>query len=508
MLVILDGWGLSSSWAGNAIAMNNPPNFSSYWREYPHKVLQAYAQEGGKNTPITDSRYAHATIAAGRNVPQDREIIDQTIVDNSFYRNKVLLEAIDYAKKKASNLHLIGLISDGVIHSKIEHLIAIIELAHRQNFSRVYLDIITDGINTGPMTAMSFIGKVQRKIAEGDVGQFASVVGRSFAMPQGSDIKSISRVREMLIESKADHTETIQDAIKRAYQKGLNDAKISPTLINTSEGIVNIKNNDALIFFNFRSEPIKKLVRALIEPTLASLFVTTFTRYFRKLNTQVAFPRAPLSDILPEVLAKFQKTDLRISESVKKPQITTFFNGFRTEPYACEEDWIIPSVETPNFNQIPAMRGKEIVRAAQDAIRQGKYDFILINFPNTDTIAHTGNILATGQAVRAVDGFLKSIVDAALQTGGAVCVSADHGIAEEIKPKTGSHSLNPVPFILISRERKRDLIHGALAIPASTLSKMIGIKESIIDIAPTILELMNLPKPASMSGHSLLNKLD
>lgn len=508
----MDGWGLSPSWAGNAIMMNNPPNISSYWRIYPHKVLNSYAQDSRSNTIITDSRYAHETISAGRNIPQDREYIDEEIENHNFYRNQTLKAAFDFAKKNDSNVHYIGLLSDSKIHSKIEHLLALIEFANRNNFKRLFLDLIIDGENS--TQCLKLIDQIRTKIAETGCGQFSSVTGRNYAMANERNLENIADTNLMLTEAKAPHADSIEEAIKHSQEKCFKNADIKPTLIKNNDGIVTIKANDSVIFFNFRADKIGTLTRTFIDPNLKLPFwkpniinniqITTFTRYFKSLNTQVAFERPPLSDILPELLAKFQKSDLRITETVKKSHVTTFFNGGREDKFSLEERKILPSIKN-NLN--PEMSGTQITLESIKAIKSLKYDFILINFPNADTIAHTGNIRATGQAILAVDRYVGQIADACMSVGGAVLITADHGIAEEMRQKSG-HSFNPVPFIFIAKDKKRDLLQGALAIPSSTLSKIIGAKENLTDITPTILEMLNIPKPEAMTGHSLLGKLE
>lgn len=508
----MDGWGLSSSWAGNAILMNNPPNISSYWRIYPHIILNSYAQGSQSNNIITDSRYAHETISAGRNILQDREYIDKEIQNHNFYRNQTLKAAFDYAKKNDSNVHFVGLLSDSLIHSKIEHLLALIEFAHRNNFTKVFLDLIIDDENTSQ--CFKLIDKIRTKITETGCGQFSSISGRNYAMAGQTNLKNIAETNLMLTQEDSPHADSIEEVFQRSGRKNLNNADIKPTLIKNNDGLVNIKTNDSLVFFNFRPDKIAILTRTFIDPSLKlpfwqsniikNIFVATFTRYFKSLNTQVAFPREPLSDILPELLAKYQKSDLRISEDYKKSHVTTFFNGGREDKFSLEERIIIPSNKNKLF---PEMSGVQITSEAIKAIKSLKFDFILINFPNTDALAHTGNIKATGQAVLAVDRFVGQIADACISVDGLALISADHGIAEEIKPRIG-HSFNPVPFILIAKDKKRNLIQGALAIPSSTLSKIIQVKESLTDIAPTILELLNIPKPDAMTGHSLIKKLE
>lgn len=483
---------------------------SSYWRTYPHKVLCAYAQENSANVPITDSKFAFETIAAGRYIPQDREYIDEKIKSRNFFRNQKLKSAVEYAKKNNTSLHLVGLISSTEYYSKIEHLLGVLEFCHRNNFSHVYLDLILDNQSASEM--LKLVSKIRRKIFETGCGQFSSVCGKNFAFTDVNASSNIIETSLMFSEGKANFSDSIEKAINNSLDKHIAPCDLKPTLIRNNDGIVYFKEKDSIIFFNFNPANIRTLVRTFVDQNfklsryipkiIPNLMVSTFTKYFKNLNTQVIFERETLSSVLPEIFAKFQKTNLRISEQKNEQHITTFFNGGREEPFLGETRII---VETERKIR-PQMNGAKITLQALAAIKSQNYDFILIDYPNVDALAHTGNIRVTGQAVLAVDKFLGQLVDSLTSTGGALIVTADHGIAEEMNKPT--HSFNPVPFVLIAKNIKRDLIQGALAIPSSTLAKIIGAKESLADIAPTILELMGLPKPEAMTGHSLLNKLE
>lgn len=496
--------------------MNNPPNFTNYWREYPHKVLKAFAQEGKLPTKITDSKFGHSTIGSGRIVLQDNDLINRAISDKSFYRNRRLNASFDYAKKNHQNVHLIGLLSDAAVNANINHLVALIELAYRKSFKDLFLDVIADGINSPVGKLPEFIAKIKEKFQEAGLGKISSISGRDYAMTNipGKMIE----VFQMLVNGQAEMVDSAEETIKRAYRSGLSDYQIKPTLIKDENGINTLKNGDVIIFFNFRPEKIKLFARVLIDPnfqkelglkkTVTELYVVTFTKYFKTLNTQIAFERAQLSQTLPEMLARYQKRNLRIAEKLKEMHVTYFFNGGRLEPFAYEERHIFESLKPKDFSRSPAMSGAIITKDAIAAIKSGYYDFILINFASADTLAHSGNIGLTGRAVLAIDKFIGQIVEANLSQNGITLISADHGIVEQIKGAKTAHTTNPVPFIMISKEKKRDLIKGALTNPFSMLSKLISPVESLTSVAPTILELLNIPKPPLMTGHSLLNKLE
>ncbi len=490
--------------------MSEPPNISQFWRQYPHKVLLAFGQEENKEE-IINSELAYMTIAAGRKIYQDQRIIDRAIADNTFYRNKILISTFEYAKKNRSAVHLIGLLDNG-LYSQINHLTALLELANRMNFKNVYLDLISTTSESVQTT--DYLTQIQRKIDEVGLGQITSIVGKNFAMT--NNLNSLVKVSQMIIDGNADKADTVEWATKTAHKKGLSDSEIEPTLIRTPEGIITLRANDACIFFNFSSSLIKKYARILIDPQfrlprwqakiIPGVEVTTLTKYFKTLNTQIAFARPLLNETLAEVFAKYQKSNLRIGEQVKAEHLTTSFNGGREDPFSYEERNIIPSLKPTDFHRHPELSGAKITELTKSAIASKKYDFICLNFPNPDILAHGGNITAATKAVKAVDNFVGQIVEA--NTEGAIIVVGDHGIVEEMKGPRTRHTANPVPFILIAKDRKRDLLRGALTIHYSTLAKLIGIKENLTDVAPTILELMNLPKPTAMTGHSLLNKLD
>jgi len=501
--------------------MNHPLTINQYWREYPHKVLQAYGQESAKGKIISNSRLGHMMIAAGRQIPQELEIINQSILDKSFYRNQTLLDCFKYAREHNSSIHFLGMISDAGVNSHINHLMALFEMAHRQNFSRIYVDAITDGLDA-KTSALKFIDKINKKIKEIGLGHISSVIGRNWVMLRRPNFPKLEKVYQALVEGKAPEANTTEEAISQNYQAGGNDADIPPTLVQIKGSPQTIKANDVVIFFNFRGDRSKELAKLLSgqlhklfwRPKLPQdLLLATFVRYSKVLTGPVIFPRKPLTDILPSILGQYQKRNLRLTESIKRPHVTYHFNGGRLEPFPHEERQILPTSETESFALTPAMAGAKITRTAIEAIRSKRYDFILINFPNADIVGHTGNIIAAGQAIKAVDGFLKKIVEANLAAGGATIISADHGNVEQMGRREGAgeakaHTFNPVPFILVAADRKKNLIQGALSIPYSTLSKIVTAKNNLADIAPTILELLNLPRSEVMTGHSLLNQLE
>lgn len=520
----MDGWGISPSWGGNAIAVNSPQNMNRLWRDYPHKVLQAFTMVAGKYGVVGDSRLGHSTIAAGRRLPQELEVISEAINNNSFYRNKVLIAAIDHCKKYNSNLHLLGLLSMGGVHSYLSHLQALLEFCLRQNFDRVYIDAITDGIDSGQYDGLSFVEKINQKITETGLGKFSSLIGRVYAMDRVDDFNKTLKAFELLTEGKGKRATSITQAIAEAYRDDLNDFTISPTTITNNYKITPIKDNDAVIFFNFRADRSQQLSKMLLNDgarrmfwkpkVIKNLYFVTFIDYGGNLPAHVAFPKKNVPQTLGEVLAIRQEKQLRVAESEKEAHVTSFFNCGKDEPFIGEQRRIIPSRKTDDAAKDPEMQATKITQVVNSAIKSRAYDFILVNLANVDMISHTGNMMAAGRAIQSVDKAVGILTSENLKAGGATIITADHGNIEEmvkINPRQdpeNKHTLNPVPFILVTPDNKKNLLKSAISSSYFSLSKIVTAKETLADIAPTIMELMEVPKPEEMTGHSLLNRLE
>jgi len=524
VLIILDGWGLSPSWGGNALAVANPINMNRLWRDYPHKVLQAFTMVAGKYGVVGDSRLGHSTIAAGRRIPQDLEIISEAIAKRRFYKNKILIEAINHCIKHKSNLHLIGLLSIGGVHSHLRIVSALLELCWREKFKDVFLDLITDGIDGGANDTLNLIEDIQTKIKETGIGQFSSLVGRFYAMDRSDNFKLTRKAYELWVEGKGQIASTVSQAISQSYRLGFNDFNLPATLIQNIGKTHLIQDDDAVICFNFRGDRSVQLVKMLTgtgghqifwkPKKLSNLFFVTFTEYQKGLPVKVAFPRKEAKETLGEILASHEQKQLRVAESEKTAHVTTFFNCGHDTPFPREERKIVPSLSGVNPAKNPELSAPQIAREVLKAISSNKYDFILVNFANVDILSHSGDFRAAGTAIRTVDSLTSTIAESAVSAGGAAIITADHGNIEQMiklnpqQDPEARHTLNPVPFILVTKEGKKDLIKGAVSTPYSTLSKIITAKETLADIAPTILELLGLPRPEVMTGHSLLNKLE
>lgn len=528
ILMILDGWGLSPLWGGNALAMSSPKNMDSLWRHYPHTVLQALSAISTDDV-VGDSRLGHTLIGAGRPVESNYSLINKEIKSRRFFKNSALVGAIDWAKKNNSNLHLIGLISDGGIHSHIDHLFTLLRLAREKDFNRIYIDAITDGVDSGPTDALDYIEKLQNKMRDLKIGEFSSIAGRNWAMDRDKRWDKIETYYNTIIkfEKKTKTYTSIETAIKENYQAGNNDDFVLPGLIADKEGKTHpIKKNDALIFFNFREDRTRELVQVFVDnkfrdflwrpQRIEDLYVATFVNYQRDLPAKVAYDSKNLPETLSEVLSKINFKQLKIAESQKYAHVTYFFNGGNEDTFIGEERIIIPSPNVKSFAETPAMSAKTVAKEAIKAIKRNNYDLIVVNFANIDILAHTGNIAATGQAIQVVDKLVNEIAEAGLKVNSNIIITADHGNAEQMvqlksvlsEERETQHTLNPVPFILINNTNRKDLLKSAITHQPNALSKIIQAKDTLADVAPTILEIMGVPKPKQMTGHSLLNRLE
>ena len=509
--IILDGWGISPNWQGNAISIGQPKFINNLWREYPHKVLIGYDQERSEFCTVSDSRHAFTEISAGTPIFQDQEIIDNSIKDKSFYKNRTFLDCIKYARENNSSIHLIGVLSDVGFHSHISHIKALIELFHRNNFSRVFVDAILDGVDTDKIEGLSFLKDIQSKFFEVGLGSISSIVGRNWAI--GNNPQKTSKTLDMLYNQKAEKAKNFESALNHFYKRNIFDSNIPPTMIKVQDSFQTIKESDVVIFFNYRAEPIKNFVSMFLEYPNRSenIMVATFSKYSKKLMIPTAFPRSSNSDVLPAIFAKYNKKNIRITEKSKESHITTFFNGGRSEPFGGEERIIIDS----NKNKDDFMMNTpNMTNAVINVLRSKKFDFILVNYPNADKIAHTGNIKIASETVKFLDTEIKKVVGNTINMGGAVILMSDHGNIEQIEVKKNIrksktiHTTNPVPFIFITKKNKKNLLQGALTSPFSALSKIVLAKNTLSDVAPTILEIMELPKSDSMIGHSFYKYLE
>ena len=525
VLIILDGWGLSPSWGGNVINMTNPPFVNSLWRDYPHLILQAFKEIGKTYGKVGNSEIGHGLIGSGRTLEQEIDRIDKTISNGQFFKNQTFVDVCDYVKNKKSSLHLMGLISDGAIHSHINHLYSLINLAKKQGVEKLYIHAFLDGQDTKPTSGIVFLTQLQAFLKEKHIGKISTLSGRFFAMDRDGHWDRTQRAYQALTKGKGIIEESPLHAIVQMYKKGFNDTAFPPVIIKTDVGKTIskdqlIKDRDGVIFFNFREDRVRQLTRAFVDPSFRpfwcfkkpKVMFVAFTKYISNLPVKIAFPPIEIKNCLTEIISKNGLRQLHIAESEKYAHITYFINCGKEEPFKNEGRIIVSSPRIDSFDKVPEMKTKEVVDKIISSLK--KYDFIVSNFANVDIVGHTGNIIAAGEAVKSIDNNLERLTKEILEKNGILIITADHGNAEQMihlqdtgDPET-LHTLNPVPFILVGNKFKKKKITIIGNIGVKTILKdIIGTKHNLSDIAPTILELLKLSKPEEMTGESLLNTL-
>ena len=524
VLAILDGWGMSAAWGGNAISMSGPTTMNSLWRDYPHAVLQAFRQAAGNFKMIGNSEIGHSSIGAGKIVFQDLERISRSIEDKSFFQNPVLVEACRYALSYNSSLHLVGLVSDGGIHSHIDHLYALLRLAKFYNLPKVYIHVITDGLDTEQNSAIDYVANLEKMMAEIGIGQIATVTGRQFAMNRDDQWENISKAVGAMTQGVGSYSISAIDAIKKAYASGITDQFIPATVIKTDVGpVATIKDNDSIIFFNYRPDRARELTIALLgmhniglrHRAAANTYFAAFTTYFLpqaiQSRVKVAFSGEQIDTTLGKLISDAGLKQFRIAESEKYPHITYFFNCGQEVEFPGEDRVIIDSANVKTFAEKPEMEAQQIADKLVKALQSEKYNFLLANFANVDSVGHSGDLMTTTQAVAVVDEVIKQLADAVLKMDATLIITADHGNAEQMIQVTSGHdretfhTLSPVPFILVRNKLKGK--NKRLLSSGEILAQMVASKNSLADIAPTILELMGIDKPKSMEGNSLLSDI-
>ncbi len=509
ILIILDGWGIAPPGPGNAISLAQTSNFDKYWAAYPRTQLKASGKAVGlPKGEDGNSEAGHLNLGAGAVVYQDLPRINFSIADGSFLQKKALKDACKHVKDNNSDLHLMGLVG-GEVHASREHLYALLWLCKQEGIdsNKVKIHIFTDGRDAPPRSALTVLSEVEQKIKSIGIGEVASVIGRYYAMDRDRRWERIKKAYQVLVNAEGPEYKSGFDTIEASYKEGTTDEFVKPAVIVDANGKPKgkIKNNDSLIFFNYRADRARQLTKALISPSFEpferpnrpdNLFYVTMTEYEEGLPVSgVAFPPQKVELPLGRVLSEQNKRQLRTAETEKYPHVTFFFNGEREDPFPGEDHILIPSPKVPTYDKKPEMSAQQIAEVAKKKI--GNYDFILINFANPDMVGHTGDLQAGIKAVETTDNCLGQIVKKALSINGVCLVTADHGNAEEmLNPQTGEidteHSSNPVPFIAVGSPdqvgERRELMAGVLA-----------------DIAPTTLALMGIRKPSQMTGRDLLS---
>jgi 2,3-bisphosphoglycerate-independent phosphoglycerate mutase len=543
LLVVLDGWGIATPGPGNAITLANTVNMNRFWANYPHTELSASGESVGlPRGEVGNTETGHLNLGAGRIVYQDLQRINMSIADGAFFQNETLIAAVNHAKENNSNLHLMGLIGAGGVHSNIEHLYALIELARKQNFNRIFLHLFTDGRDSPNTAAKTYISQVREVISKLGIGQFASIIGRYWAMDRDLRWDRTAKAYFALTQGRGVLVKTPEEAIDLSYPEGKTDEFIEPSIITgaDSKPVGLIRDNDSVIFFNFRIDRPRQLSRAFTledftkanissefdpfqakyqkthlpvaplevqapfirGPKLRNLFFVTMTEYEKRIveaGGKVAFPPENVKIPLGRVISEAGLRQLRVSESEKERFVTFYFNGQQEVPFDGEDRVIVASPKVATYDLKPEMSARELTDAVLAKLNDvGDYKFVLINFANPDMVGHTGNIGATVKACNVVDECLERLASWILAYGGTMLITADHGNAEEmICAQTGQidteHNGNPVPFIAVSK----DLLGKSQMLTSGILA----------DVAPTILKILGLEVPSSMTGRNLLDSL-
>ncbi|NIA18413.1 MAG: 2,3-bisphosphoglycerate-independent phosphoglycerate mutase [Actinobacteria bacterium] len=521
VLVILDGWGVTQPYSGNAISQADTQIIDRLTAQYPSMTLRASGEAVGLPWGESgNSEVGHLNLGLGRILYQDLPRINKAISDNSFYKNEVLLKAMEHAKKNNSQLHLMGLISNGCVHSSIEHLQALLVMAKEHNIERVYIHAILDGRDTAYNSSFNFITSIERSIAEYGVGEIATISGRFYAMDRDNHWDRIAKAYLSMTEGKGNKANSASEAIEKSYKKKIYDEEFAPTVIGQNgaprlkEGL--ITDNDAVIFFNYRADRAREIVKAFVLPGfdkfarpkyLKNLLFVGFTEYEKSLPIEAAFPPEEIKNTLGEIISDAGLKQLRISETEKYAHVTYFFNGGQEVKSAGEEHELVPSPPVASYDLKPEMSANEVTDKLIKAVEEDEYDFILVNFANADMVGHTGNIKATIKAVEFADKCVGRIIKQVLPQGGCVIITADHGNAEvEFNMQTGTinkeHSANPVPLIIAGKQFEGKSI-GVQDAPGGDLS-LIKPQGILSDVAPTILKIMGIEKPPEMTGRSLI----
>ena len=507
VLMVLDGYGLNDRTEGNAIAMANTPVMDKLMAECPFVQGQASGLAVGlPDGQMGNSEVGHMNIGAGRIIYQDLTRITKAIEDGDFFENKGLLAAIENCKKNDSDLHLWGLLSDGGVHSHISHLYGLLELAKKNGLSKVYVHAFLDGRDTPPASGKDFVAQVEEKMAEIGVGKIASLSGRYYAMDRDNNWDRVKKAYDSLVKGEGNKATSAVAAMEDSYAQDVTDEFVLPTVITDEAGnpLSVVKENDSVIFFNFRPDRAREITRAFCDDKF-----TGFDRDFLKLtyvcfkdydetipNKIIAFEKESIANTFGEYLAKCGKKQLRLAETEKYAHVTFFFNGGVEDPNVDEFRLLVNSPkDVATYDLKPEMSAPEVGMDLVEAIKSDKYDVIVINFANPDMVGHTGVIPAAIKAVERVDSLVGDAVQAVKDVDGVLFICADHGNAEKmIDYETGAphtaHTTNPVPFILVNYDENYTLREGG----------------RLCDIAPTLIEIMGLEKPVEMTGESLLVK--
>ena len=497
--MILDGWGIAPASRSNAASLARTPNLDKYFANYPHTQLEASGLEVGLPAgQIGNSEVGHLNIGSGRIIYQSLTRISKAITDGDFFTNPVLVKVMDEVKSSGKALHLLGLLSDGGVHSHITHIIALLEMAKQHGLNKVYVHAFLDGRDVPPQSALTYVEQLEAAMQKIGVGKIATVSGRYYAMDRDKRWERLSKAYATVVQGEGTRAASATAGIKASYAEGVTDEFVIPFTI---EGIdARIEAGDGVIFANFRPDRAREITRAIVDEefpyfersaSARPVHFACMAQYDATIAAPVAYPPEEINDTLGQILAERGMHQLRIAETEKYAHVTFFFNGGVEEPNKNEERILIPSPKVATYDLQPEMSAEEVTQALLAELAKDKFDVVILNFANPDMVGHTGVLPAAIKAMEKVDECVGRIVEKVLSLGGSACICADHGNLEKMAEADGepntAHTTNPVPFLLVSKEQHQ-LHQGILA-----------------DIAPTMLELLHIPQPKAMTGKSLLD---
>lgn len=499
-LLIMDGFGYNANEYGNAIKAANTPNLDKILATYPNTLIGASGMDVGlPDGQMGNSEVGHTNIGAGRIVYQELTRITKSIQDGDFFQNPEFVAAMENCKEKGSALHLMGLLSDGGVHSHNTHLFALVEMAKKMGLEKVYVHCFLDGRDVPPTSGKDFVDELAKKLQEIGVGQIATVMGRYYAMDRDNRWERVEKAYQAMVDGEGIQNPDPVDAVAKSYEKDVTDEFVVPTVVAKDAGI---KENDSIIFYNFRPDRAREITRTFVDPDFKGfdcskgyfkVHFVCMTQYDAQMpNVYVAFKPEELTNTFGQYISEKGLTQLRIAETEKYAHVTFFFNGGVEAPYEGEDRALIASPKVATYDLKPEMSAYEVCDEVLARIASDKYDVIILNFANCDMVGHTGVFDAAVKAVEAVDTCMGKVVDAILQKGGVALITADHGNADQMYEPDGSaftaHTTNPVPFAVVGYDCK--LREGG----------------RLADIAPTMLEILGLPQPKEMTGTSMLAK--
>lgn len=504
-LIILDGFGIRNEIEGNAVKQANTPNFDRYYKKYAHNQLKASGEAVGlPEGQMGNSEVGHLNIGAGRIVYQSLTRVNLSIKEGDFFEKDAFLQAIEHAKKKDKALHLFGLLSDGGVHSHINHLFALLKLAKEKDLEKVYVHAFLDGRDVGPQTAKTYIMQAEEKMKEYGVGQFATISGRYYSMDRDKRWDRVKKAYDAMVYGEGPSYHDPQEVVNDSYENGIYDEFVIPSVITDDNGepIGKVQDEDSIIFYNFRPDRAIQISRTFTDKDFhdfdrgdhvpKDLDFVMLTNFSESVDGYVAYKPANLDNTVGEVLSQNNLNQLRIAETEKYPHVTFFMSGGREREFPGEKRILINSPKVATYDLKPEMSAYDVTDALLKELDEGKQNGIILNFANPDMVGHSGKLKPTIKAIETVDECLGKIVDKIIELGGHAIITADHGNSDEVITLEGNpmtaHTTNPVPVIVTKDEI--ELRDGGI----------------LADLSPTLLDLLNVEKPEEMTGVSLIKK--